>query len=577
MILHLNISRKILTTAILSLLSVPFFAYLLSYTLINQIGVPPLPPQKIRFSVVSENPITLQVFFDEPEAGINDFSESYSLAFRIPKPNKFTPVQLTLPRYTRFNRLRIDFGEIAGNKVALSAITINDNGKDQKIPLQRIAKNFPKANDLMPPETRSQLIAFKTTGADPYIIIDKILPPKPIVHYYPETIRMWSWLAACAVSFLFFLTILFLTRNEKKVAFHHLLLIISAFFTLLLPLWGLRYNIDKDWKAEKRKLAEKKPFDLQRLFEYPEHYQKYFNDNFGYRKLLIYHYNYVLYKQFNQSPIPRNVVLGDDDWMFYYQDPDLLRIQYFTNEQLQVIKNNIEKRSAYFNERGIKFYVLIAPEKINIYNNFFPGFNPSQHTVHKLSQLDQYLRENSKVNFINPTQEMIASKDKYILYYKQDSHWNDIGSFFGYRELMKAINKDFPNLKALSFDDFSIVEKKIEKANISSMIGIDTTWKTGPFLEPRFKPQSTVINKYKHTEDEYSEILVREHSNKSLPRILIFRDSFGEFLVPYISETFGRSVYVFTNYIDESIVERENPDIVVYELSEGRLNLLLKY
>jgi hypothetical protein len=220
---------------------------------------------------------------------------------------------------------------------------------------------------------------------------------------------------------------------------------------------------------------------------------------------------------------------------------------------------------------------MIAPEKINVYNNFFPGFNPTQHTVHKLSQLDQYLKENSKVNFINPTQEMIANKNKFILYYKQDSHWNDIGSFFGYRELMKAINEDFPGVKPLMFDNFSIVEKKIERANISSMIGIDTTWKTGPFLEPHFKPQSVIVNKYKHTEDEYSEVLVKEHCNKSLPRILVFRDSFGEFLVPYISETFGRSVYVFTNYIDESIVERENPDIVVYELSEGRLNLLLKY
>lgn len=577
MIIHLNITRKLITIAIVSLLCVPFFAYLFSYTLVNQIGVPPLPPQKIRFSVISEKPITLQVFFDEPDAGINDFSESYSLAFRIPKTKTMTPIFLTLPKHIKFNRLRIDFGEVAGNTVAISGITIHDNGKDLQIALSRIAKNFPKANDLTPPETRSQLLGFKTTGADPYLIIDKILPAQPIVHYYPETIRLWSWLAACFLSGLLFIILLFLTRNEKSIAFHQLLLIVSALFTLLLPLWGLRYNIDKEWKAEKRKLAEKKPFDSKRLFEYPGHYQKYFNDNFGYRRLLIYHYNYALYKHFNQSPIPRNVVLGEDNWMFYYQDPDQLRIQYFTNEQLQVIRKNIERRSAYFKEKGIKFYVLIAPEKINVYNNYFPGFNPSQHTVHKLSQLDRYLRENSNVNFINPTPEMIANKDKFILYYKQDSHWNDIGSFIGYRELMKAINKDFPNLKALSFDDFSIVEKKIERANISSMIGIDTTWKKGPFLEPRFKPQSAIVNKYKHTEDEYSEVLVKEHSNKSLPRILIFRDSFGEFMVPYISETFSRSVYVFTNYIDESIVEREQPDVVVYEISEGRLNLLLKY
>lgn len=221
---------------------------------------------------------------------------------------------------------------------------------------------------------------------------------------------------------------------------------------------------------------------------------------------------------------------------------------------------------------------MVAPEKINIYSEHFPDFDPKRHTVQKLNQLENYLKENSDLKiFVNPTERMLANKGKNVLFYKQDTHWNDLGAFVGYSCVMDYISRDFPEIPVLSFKDFNIVEKTNQKANISAMIGIDTTWKTGPHLEFKQQAQSFQISKYKNSEDEYSEVVIKKHMNQNLPKILVFHDSFGTFLMPYLSESFSRSVYVFTSYIDESIVTKEKPDIVLYELTEGRMNLFLKY
>ncbi|MBK8340774.1 MAG: hypothetical protein IPK99_12625 [Flavobacteriales bacterium] len=52
------------------------------------------------------------------------------------------------------------------------------------------------------------------------------------------------------------------------------------------------------------------------------------------------------------------------------------------------------------------------------------------------------------------------------------------------------------------------------------------------------------------------------------PKLLMFRDSFAVYLIPYLSEHFSRSVYVWSPIFIPAIVESERPDIVVQELLE---------
>jgi alginate O-acetyltransferase complex protein AlgJ len=59
---------------------------------------------------------------------------------------------------------------------------------------------------------------------------------------------------------------------------------------------------------------------------------------------------------------------------------------------------------------------------------------------------------------------------------------------------------------------------------------------------------------------------VTEIADPSLPRALIFRDSFGSRLVPYLSEHFSRAVYLWQNDFDADAVMKEHPDVVIQEI-----------
>jgi hypothetical protein len=68
------------------------------------------------------------------------------------------------------------------------------------------------------------------------------------------------------------------------------------------------------------------------------------------------------------------------------------------------------------------------------------------------------------------------------------------------------------------------------------------------------------------------KIVVSERSNPQLPRMVMLRDSFANFLIGMLSQHFRRAVYVWDNRFDPVLMEQEHPDIVLFELVERRLD-----
>jgi hypothetical protein len=60
--------------------------------------------------------------------------------------------------------------------------------------------------------------------------------------------------------------------------------------------------------------------------------------------------------------------------------------------------------------------------------------------------------------------------------------------------------------------------------------------------------------------------IVTEIPGSSLPRAVIFRDSFTSLLAPYLSEHFSRAVYLWQNNFDADDVLKEHADVVIEEI-----------
>jgi len=70
------------------------------------------------------------------------------------------------------------------------------------------------------------------------------------------------------------------------------------------------------------------------------------------------------------------------------------------------------------------------------------------------------------------------------------------------------------------------------------------------------------------------EPVITECDQGEIPRVVIFRDSFGMALSPFLSEHFGRAVYLWLQDIEPSVIEREKPDLVIQEYTERLLSVL---
>ena len=58
---------------------------------------------------------------------------------------------------------------------------------------------------------------------------------------------------------------------------------------------------------------------------------------------------------------------------------------------------------------------------------------------------------------------------------------------------------------------------------------------------------------------------------------MVFRDSFGSALIPFLSEHFSRALYLWQYNFDPDVVQAEDPDVVVQEWVGRRLSTMPPY
>ena len=71
--------------------------------------------------------------------------------------------------------------------------------------------------------------------------------------------------------------------------------------------------------------------------------------------------------------------------------------------------------------------------------------------------------------------------------------------------------------------------------------------------------------------------IVTEIPGSTLPRAVVFRDSFASRLAPFLSEHFSRVVYLWQNNFDVDVIRAERPDVVIQEIVGRHLAYVSPY
>ncbi len=393
------------------------------------------------------------------------------------------------------------------------------------------------------------------------------------------TIKKYDGLLAVTLLTIFwFLSshiVAWLWKNKRENRLPHILLIVAAAFVLILPM--TKINDAQSSKTENRNLAKLPSLITEKGFnyEYGKQFEAWLNDHFRGRDKALQIYlrveSFLRGKRENDRAME-----GNDGWLFYKGDNSVKNFQNqnnFTEEELQTLKKKLEEKRDFCASFGAHYYVLIAPDKNKIYGEFYPAYYYKKQPIGRGEQLYRYLKKNSDIEVGYPLLALLEAKKQNQLYYKGDTHWNSVGAFIGYQELMKLIAKDDATLQIFSLEDFDKNLITIRSGDLQNMLDIHDWQEEDPVLN--FKGDS--FYQTKEIDIQTTELIAMEGrpflaTNQPTinHRVFVFRDSFSTALIPFLSQQFGQVEYLWTRefFKNASVIKEKAPDIVIEEVVE---------
>ena len=357
------------------------------------------------------------------------------------------------------------------------------------------------------------------------------------------------------------------SKFKKIIKLAVLLLLLLILWT---PLLQSQFKfIDETTTTEKRTVAELPKFEIKNPYKYLSDFVKYFNDNFGFRNTLIGVNNLIEFNLLNTSTTAK-VIIGQNGWLYYNQDntiEDYLGLVPFSEKNLEEMAKNLELWNKMLKDKNIFFLLVIAPNKNTIYPEYLPeNLKRSFPAKTRLDQATEYLTKYPDIHILDLREILIKEKNKFPVYYETDSHWNNYGAYLGCQEVDDILGIYWKNIETPKIETIQANTKK-ENADMTAMLGIDEISKLLPYTKMDLKLKETAKNT----------------SNLSL---VLFHDSFGYYettdgsqdrFLWCLAPTFKKISHekFDTNGLDMSLVDKEKPNVVIFEITERFLDHLL--
>ncbi|MCA1613788.1 MAG: hypothetical protein LC800_06475 [Acidobacteria bacterium] len=355
--------------------------------------------------------------------------------------------------------------------------------------------------------------------------------------------------------------------------------LLVAFFlaAVCLPLTVLVLRLDTAPAWENRPLAEfpRRPSSVGELARLPGGLKGYFSDHFGLRSRLIRWQAVAKVHWLGVSSSPK-VLLGKEGWLFYSAQgytETYTRLDPFTDDELARWAQALEARRVWLERRGAAFVVTVAPTKQTIYPEHMPDGIARLPRDSRLDQFIRHLAAHTGVRVLDLRPALVEAKARGRIYYRTDTHWNDAGSFVAYEALARELGKSLPGLRPLPASDFA-AEPFTQSGDLAGMLGLHNVLSEEEArLRPRRPPGATFAESdVARNPEAPAPTYVSHRPDASLPRMVMYRDSFSESMRPLLAEHFSRAYFIWDNKrIDPALIESERPAVVVMEMVENTL------
>ena len=276
---------------------------------------------------------------------------------------------------------------------------------------------------------------------------------------------------------------------------------------------------------------------------------------------------------FDSSPV-NEVIIGKDGWLYQgagtmYAIQDYLCFEPFTEEQITVIKQVVTENKQFIENINARYLVVIIPDKAHVYPEFLPDRLVKSDLVSRREQLFSILKQ-LNVNYIYLKDSLIANKHKGQLYYKTDTHWNNLGAAIGYNAIISVLNDS--SLKPLDINELNTDTTFFTfYGDIGSMTflgDLAKLEKSYPYQLVLKKPELCQAERYIATANGTGDFFMCTSNPEKKKKIVLFRDSFSGVYSAYLPQNFGQTTLFWTYKLQKKYLIEQQPDYVVHILAE---------
>jgi len=335
--------------------------------------------------------------------------------------------------------------------------------------------------------------------------------------------------------------------------------------------------------AEKRTLAPWPgiPKSRDALAKFPRAFDAFFADHFGFRRFLIINHSRISFFVLRTSPSPK-VILGKNGFIFLKGAPaedgdpiaDFRGTSPLTPYELERWRWQLEDQHEWLKDHGFQFFYAVIPGKEHMNAEFMPTGYENIGQPGSFEQFVSHVEPRATYPFINMKPAMQAAREQAIIYRKTDTHWNDTGAWAGIFALTERMRNHYPSMPKLGAHDLAYSVMQYIDGDMGNMIGLP-----GETFEWMVKilPAASRAKVTPLTDHPLGDI-VTEIPDPSLPRAVLFHDSFGHFVKNLLGEYFQFLRFRWSNAgIDTGVVLKHQPDAVIHMMSERRIRLGQRY
>lgn len=365
--------------------------------------------------------------------------------------------------------------------------------------------------------------------------------------------------------------------NPKPLQFAAIFQILGFLALLVLPLTATNFRAPHQRSdTEYRDLNDFPAWEWNQaaLDAFPKKFDDAFNDHFGFRSLFTRLHSLFKVYVLGVSPVDK-VVLGKQEWLYLTESIKEYRgVKLIKGAKAAQWGKELQAKQAWLAARGIRYLLVVAPNKEEIYPEYLPNNITRLREHHYLDEILKNLSADLRGNVLDLREPLHRGKSLGLVYDRTDTHWSHLGAFLATNEILLRLQNGYPELQPAPLDQRPQTPCWGDGGDLARMVGLQNKMLEERLTfvpEPAPFPTGVMRFQQEWPEDslQYPPTVFESQGGPQKHTVLVTGDSFGGGLLEFLPYHFRRVVRLrpdvpYNGWFQgllPSLVEAEKPDV----------------